>query len=201
MFLISTLAEHTRNLLGDSRASLIIAEAGEGDPLARARVTLVGRAEQLTAENNDTAKEIFLTAHPGAAYYADFNDFSFWRLNVEAVRYIGGYGRMSWVPIDEWRTSRPCPIAASSDRIIAHMNADHADTMVLYCDAFTKATETAVASMTAVDRYGFEMSVETEQGPRPIRLPFTKEVGTAKEVRIELVDLAKRARQQLGAQS
>jgi putative heme iron utilization protein len=198
VFLISTLAEHTHNLLGDKRASLLIAEPGEGDPLARSRVTLVGRAKQLPRGKEGTARELFLAAHPGAGYYVDFKDFSFWRLNVDAVRYIGGYGRMSWVPLDEWQAAGPCPISPHAARIIDHMNNDHADTMVLYCRAFTKATDTQSATMTGVDRYGFEMSVETAQGPRPIRLAFAQEVVSAKEVRTELVSLAKQAREQLG---
>src|SRR5438105_1482957 len=48
IFLISELAEHTRNLRADERASLLVAEPGSGDPLARGRVTLIGRARALS---------------------------------------------------------------------------------------------------------------------------------------------------------
>ena len=44
------------------------------------------------------------------------------------------------------------------------MNADHADAMVLYCKAFSKATEITSASMTGVDMYGFDMSAMTPKG-------------------------------------
>ena len=81
------------------------------------------------------------------------------------------------------------------------MNTDHLDTMVLYCKAFSKAVNAEEATMSSVDRYGFEMSVQTEQGPRPVRLAFSKQVNDAKEVRTELVALANSARQQLSIQS
>ncbi len=194
IFLVSTLAEHTKNLNGDPRGSLLVAEHGDGDPLARGRVTLIGTAEKLERDEDTSAREAYLAACPNAAYYVDFKDFSFWRMPVEAIRYIGGYGRMSWIEAAEWTAATPDPLVESAHGIKHHMNDDHADTMVLYCQKFSKATDTTAATMTGVDRYGFEMSAITGQGPRPIRLAFSKPVSTAKEVRAELVDLAKRAR-------
>jgi putative heme iron utilization protein len=198
VFFISELAEHTKNLRGDARASLLVAEGGEGDPLARGRVTLLGRCRKLGASGGDqereTAKQAYLAAHPNAGYYIDYADFAFWRLDVDAVRYIGGYGRMSWVEIADWRSAKPDPIAQYADGIIEHMNADHADALVAYCHAFTKATDTTRATMTSIDRYGFEMSAETSRGPRPIRLAFPQTIATADDARREMVAMVKRAR-------
>jgi putative heme iron utilization protein len=195
VFLISKLAEHTRNLVHDSRASLLIVEPGEGDPLARGRVTLLGPCARLEAEEEKAqARAAFLAAHKDAAYYFDFSDFGLFSLKVTAVRYIGGYGRMSWVGKDDWYQAAPDPLAPHAGPILAHMNADHADTMVLYCRTFSKASDTSAAVMTHVDRYGFEMSATTAAGPRPIRLGFSRAVSTPDEVRKELVALARRAR-------
>jgi len=195
-FLISELAEHTRNLRADERASFLFAEPGEGDPLARGRVTLVGPCRPVAGDGRDAVRGAFLAAHPGAAYYADFKDFAFWRLEVEAVRWIGGFGRMSWVTRDEWLAAVPDPLAPHAAAILAHMNDDHRDTMLLYTHAFTKARDATSASMTGVDRYGFEMSVDTPAGARPIRLGFAQTIATPDEARRELVALAKRARDQ-----
>ncbi len=195
VFLVSVMAEHTQNLLADPRCSLLVAEPGDGDPLARARATLVGTATRLERGPDAEAREAFLSAHPNASYYADFKDFAFWKMDVTAVRYIGGYGRMSWVEGESWTEASEDPIAAVADRIIDHMNEDHADTMALYCRAFTRATEAEEVRMTGVDRYGFEMSVKTAEGPRPIRLPFDEEVSSAHEIRKAMVALAERARQ------
>jgi putative heme iron utilization protein len=200
VFFISELAEHTKNLHGDPRASLLVAEGGEADPLANGRVTLLGTVRRLAdGPERDTAKDAYLTAHPNAAYYIDYADFALWRLAVTGIRYIGGYGRMSWVEPGDWREAEPDAIAPHARGIIDHMNADHSATMAEYCRALTKATDAGAATMTGVDRYGFEMSVETGKGPRPIRLPFSAPIATPDEARREMVALAKRARVVLAA--
>jgi len=193
VFLISQLAEHTKNLERDGRASLLVAESGAADPLANGRVTVLGPCAR-AGEDGGRARAAFFAAHPNARYYADFRDFAFWTLQVEHVRYIGGYGRMSWVEPADWHAATPDPLAPSAAGIMAHMNADHADAMVLYCKAFSRATDITAASMTAVDRYGFEMSATTREGPRPVRLPFGTPVSTPEEARAALIALAKDAR-------
>jgi putative heme iron utilization protein len=195
VFLISALAEHTRNLAADARASLLVAESVQSDPLANGRVTLLGRCAVVSdPAEADAVRQAFLAAHPNAAYYVDYGDFSWWRLAVESVRYIGGYGRMSWVTSDEWRSAEPDPLSEHAAAILAHMNADHAATMVDYARALTRAHDATAATMTGVDRYGFEMSVVTARGPRPVRLAFSQPISTPEDARAELVALAKTAR-------
>ena len=196
ILLISGLAEHTKNLEGDPRASLMVAETGAGDPLANGRVTMLGPCTRVEGDDG-RARAAFLAVHPNAAYYADFRDFAFWSLRVDAVRYIGGYGRMSWIARDEWRTATPDPLASSAAAMIEHMNADHADALVLYSKAFSKATDITSASMTGIDRYGFEMSALTKEGPRPVRLPFANSVETPEEARAALIAMLMEARRRL----
>lgn len=192
VFLVSTLASHTKNLLRDSRASLMAHEAEHPDPLANGRLTLLGRVAKL--DDPGGARDAYLAAHPGAAYYADFKDFAFWRLTVERLRYIGGYGRMSWVDVDAWRAAAADPLAAHVAGIVAHMNEDHADACVAYARAFTRAKDADAVEMTSIDRYGFELSVQTERGPRPARIAFTEEVTTPDGARKALVALVREAR-------
>ena len=194
IFLISALAEHTKNLNRCSKSSLLIAEGGEGNPLALGRVTLVGECMEIEDNERELVKEAFLSKHESASFYVDFKDFSFFRLKVEAIRYIGGFGRMSWIDEEMWVEAEPDPINPFSEDIIAHMNEDHSDALVLYCKTMSKAIDTEEAVMTSIDRYGFEMSAITGQGPRPIRLAFENEIETAEEARIELVKLVKQAR-------
>ena len=78
------------------------------------------------------------------------------------------------------------------------MNADHADALVLYCKAFSRATDVSSATMTGVDRYGFDMSAKTADGPRPVRVAFAAPVSTPEEVRATLVAMVKEARARLG---
>ena len=145
-------------------------------------------------EDRQRAREAFLASHPNSSYYVDFKDFHLWILEPHAIRYIGGYGRMSWIEAAAWASARPDPIAPYAEGILAHMNADHPDTIVAYCKSLTRATDTTAAVMSGVDRYGFDMSATTGSGPRPIRLAFSREVGTPDQVREEMVALARRAR-------
>ena len=105
---------------------------------------------------------------------------------------------MSWISKAEWQTAEPDPLGPSAAATIAHMNADHADAMVLYCKVFSKATEITAASMTAIDRYGFEMSAKTKEGPRPVRLAFAKPVSTPEEARAALIAMLQDAKHKLG---
>jgi putative heme iron utilization protein len=194
IFLLSGLAEHTQNLRADPRASLLLCESGNDTPLALGRVTLVGECAELAADEVAEPKAHYLKAAPEAAYYLDYGDFSFWRLTVRALRYIGGFGRMSWVSAEDWFAAEPDPLADHADGIIAHMNADHVEAMTLYCKAYSKAQSFSGIHMTGVDRYGFEMSVETAEGWRPIRLSFGNPVDTPESAREALVAMVKQAR-------
>jgi putative heme iron utilization protein len=197
VFLISRLAEHTRNLLGDPRASLLVHDSDSADPLANARVTLVGRAEQLPRASSSPAREAFLTAHPQSAYYADYDDFHFWSLRIEAVRYIGGYGRMSWVSAEDFRRAEPDPLAKSAAYILAHMNTDHQPALLLYARAFTQAFDAESATMTAIDRHGFEMTVKSARGIGPARIAFSEPLTSGDQARPTLVALVRAAEAKL----
>ena len=96
---VSTMAEHTRNAAADARACLIVTEPypDGSDPLAAGRVTLIGDLLEVGDAERPAVRDRYLSANPASAYYIDFGDFSFWRLEVRSVRYVGGYGRMSWV--------------------------------------------------------------------------------------------------------
>ena len=193
VLLISEMAEHTQNLRVDSRASLLAAENRSSDPLANGRVTLLGDCRPVEASDT-SAREVYLERLPNAAYYCDFADFNFWRLRVESIRYIGGYGRMSWVTGDAWHGAEPDPLASHADGIIEHMNEDHVDAMALLCRTFSKAKEAEQVTMSSVDRYGFEMSVVTAQGPRPVRLAFPAPVEEPDGARQALIALVREAR-------
>lgn len=194
VLLVSELAEHTRNLRGDARCSLMAAEDVREDPLANGRVTLLGSCRPVESADA-SASEAYLARFPNAAYYAGFRDFSFWRLQVDSVRYIGGYGRMSWVTAEDWAAARPDPLAPHAAAIVAHMNADHVEAMAALCRAFSRATEFELVLMTGIDRYGFEMSVATPAGRRPVRIAFPTPVATPDEARRSLIALVAEARQ------
>ena len=196
LFFVSTMAEHTQNALRDPRASLLLTEpVPEGaDPLASGRVTLLGLIAPVGDEDRDVARERYLAANPAASYYIDFGDFTFLRLAVDHIRYVGGYGRMSWVDAAAYAAAEPDPLADAAAGIIEHMNADHADSQVLFCHHFAGLTDTTSASMSAVDRYGFDMVAVSAEHRTPVRLAFAEECTTGDEVRKAMVAMVAEAR-------
>jgi hypothetical protein len=111
ILLLSQLAEHSQNLSHREEASLLLTSPPETgrSPLESGRVTLLGPCRRVEGADRDEARRIFLAAHPDAAQYVDFKDFAFYRLEPIALRYVGGFGRMSWVNIDEYRAAEPAP--------------------------------------------------------------------------------------------
>lgn len=196
LFFVSLMAEHTQNAERDPRASLLVAEAvaAGDDPLAAGRVTLIGDLARVSGEDVPSVRELYLAANPTAAYYIDFGDFAFYRLALRAVRYVGGYGRMSWVDAQAFAGAEADPLVGAAPGILAHMNADHADALVLICAAQGARPDTAEATMSAVDRYGFEVVATTAQGRSVVRLGFPQPVVTPEEVRASLVSMVRDAR-------
>src|SRR5271170_3841369 len=92
IFLISNMAMHTQNLRTDPRCSLFIGQAvADGDPLGTSRATMIGRAEPVDKHEATSVREIYLTRHENSRYWADFSDFSFFRLQPIDVYYVGGF--------------------------------------------------------------------------------------------------------------
>jgi putative heme iron utilization protein len=200
LFFVSMMAEHTQNALRDPRASLLVTEpVPEGaDPLASGRVTLLGLLTPVEADERDVARTRYLEANPAASYYIDFGDFTFLRLTVDHVRYVGGYGRMSWVDAPAYHLAEADPLVEAAAGIIEHMNADHAEAQVLFCRHFAGLEGTTAASMSAVDRYGFDMVAVSAEHRTPVRLAFPEECVTGDEVRGAMVAMVHEARAALG---
>jgi hypothetical protein len=105
LLLLSRLAEHTENLRVRAEASLLIAESAASadvDPLSLGRVTILGPCTRVPDEERAGVRATFLAHQPSAATYVDFADFAFYRLEPRALRFVGGFGRMSWVSAEEY---------------------------------------------------------------------------------------------------
>jgi len=194
IFLISNMAMHTQNLKKDGRASLFFEQAAaDGDPLGAARGTVVGDVTAVLGDELAGVREIYLARHENSRYWVDFADFGFFRLEPVDVYYVGGFGVMGWVAAEEYRTAAPDPLAEAAAGILAHMNADHVDSMILLAKqhAGLEATE---AAMTSVDRLGFTLRLKTAEGMKGARVNFTREVKTAGETRTVLVEMVKAAK-------
>lgn len=197
-FLISTMAMHTQNLLADPRASLLVTQPGwADDPLAGARVTLVGNAVRVSEDETATLRDAYLARHENARHWVDYDDFAFYRLDVVDAYWVGGFGEMGWVSADDYGAARPDPLADAAPGIIAHMNKDHADALVLYCRAFANLAADE-ATMTAVDRLGFRVRARIGDRMQGVRINFTREAHTTDATRVVLVEMLRDARARTG---
>lgn len=189
---LSDLAEHSRNLAADPRASIMVTEAGAGDPLAMGRASLVGEVRVLDGDEREAALERYRDAHPDA-FWAGFSDFKAYRLEVSAVRYVGGFGRMSWVDPAGYTAAEPDPLPPVAARIIEHMNDDHADSLVEFCRHLADRPDTVEARMVGVDRYGFAVLAHDAPGgdAKAVRIAFPERADTADEVRRAMVAMVR----------
>jgi heme iron utilization protein len=196
IFLISTMAMHTQNLQADPRASLLVTQPDtEGEPLGASRVTVVGNVLPVPNTELAEARKLYLERHANSRYWVDFEDFSFYRMDVIDVYYVGGFGVMGWVSASDYDRSQPDPLADSTAEIIQHMNADHKDALVLLARTFA-CIESTEATMTAVDRLGFHVRVKTPDGLRGARIAFLREASNPAETRKVLVEMVQQARSQ-----
>ena len=194
VFLISTMAMHTQNLQADPRSSLLVTQPdASGDPLGASRVTLVGNVLHVPEPEVAGARELYLARYANSRYWVDFEDFSFYRMEVVDIYYVGGFGVMGWVSAAEYRDALPDPLADSAAGIIQHMNADHGDALILLARGFA-GIESTEAAMTSVDRLGFHVRLKTPDGMRGARIAFLREAISPAEARHVLVEMTAQAR-------
>ncbi len=195
IFLISTMAMHTQNLRADSRASLLVTQPdASGDPLGASRVTVMGNVQTIPEPEVGQARSVYLQRYANSKYWVDFEDFSFYRMEVVDVYYVGGFGVMGWVSASEFAQAQPDPLADTAGDILQHMNADHKDALILLTRVVARI-ESQDAVMTAVDRLGFHVRLNTHDGIRGTRIAFLREVSNPAETRDVLVEMTQQARQ------
>ena len=196
--LLSSMAMHTQHLAADPRASLLVSEVAAPDGvLAAARVTLLGSVSPVERPSVEAVRADYLARHETARGWVDFDDFAFYRLDVVDCYFVGGFGAMGWVTAADYRSAAPDPLADAAPGILSHMNADHADALVLYCRAFA-GVEARAATMTAVDRLGFHVTAQGDAGRRGLRIPFSREVRSTGDARAVLVEMVRGARARIG---
>ncbi len=191
VFFVSSMAMHTQNLRQDRRASLLITQPDvSGDPLGAARLTLVGEVHEVPAEE---VRDLYLSRYENARLWQDYSDFSYHRLEIGGLYFIGGFGVMGWVTSEDYRDASPDPLAEAASAIIHHMNADHAEALRSIARHFA-GEQPDEAAMTAVDRLGFHLRLRTGERVHGRRVAFLREVRSSSDARTVLVEMARQAR-------
>ncbi|MBT5047041.1 MAG: HugZ family protein [Rhodospirillaceae bacterium] len=193
LLMISELAEHTQNILSEDRVSLLIdGTVGLENPLTGARVTLVGHA--VKCDQEDLAAR-YVARHPDAALYGGFADFALYRVTVERVHMVAGFGAIHWIEASDFRgDAGPADeLRAAEGEIITHMNDDHEDAVQLYATVLA-GHDCQGWTMTGLDPEGFDLRC----GGTVTRIDFEQPVGSAEEARAALVKLVHKARKDSG---
>ena len=195
ILLISDLAVHTRNILADSRVSLMLDERAPGDPLEGSRIMLVGKAEEAAESELELVRRRYLNAHPSSEAFVSFADFSFFRIRPAWTHLVAGFGRILDLKAEQFLTdiAGAAALVEAEPGIIDHMNADHRDTMNLYAIRLLGATA-GDWRCSGCDPEGIDM----QSGQTVLRLEFPERVTMPGEVRKMLVRLADEARQKDG---
>lgn len=189
IILVSRLSTHTANLERDGRASVLVAAAGKGDPLAHPRLTVLG--EFVRRDDDLRLPRRFLARHPKSALYAGFADFSFWRMNVVSAHLNGGFARAADLTAQDVLTDLAGAerLVDTEESAVEHMNADHADAVALYATKLLGAANGAWR-VTSLDPEGLDLAL----GDATLRLSFTQRITDGPGLRSILKELAERAR-------
>lgn len=190
VFYVSDIAQHARNLSVDNRLSITVFDAAErGDQNTQGRLTLTGNARFLV---DQSLGELYFQRFPDALSYRNAHDFKFWQMDVEHIRYIGGFGKIFWINPPEWLLPEVEWDANDALKMIQHMNEDHADACSLILRQrhaeFRDVKGPAVMSSVYPD--GFHLIADE----RSIFIPFETHCLTPGEVRKQLVKMTQAAR-------
>jgi heme iron utilization protein len=188
LLLLSKLATHTKNILADPRASLMLDERKAGDPLEGARVMLMGR---VAATGDANARARYLARHPEAEMFAGFPDFAIYRLDIERVHLVAGFGRIVDLAGRDILTdvSGAEALFEAEAGAVEHMNSDHADALELYATKLLGAPG-GPWRCTGCDPEGLDLRLDRVG----LRLPFPQRVNASGPLRAVLVELAQAAR-------
>jgi putative heme iron utilization protein len=189
---ISTIAEHTKNILADPRVSLTLATVDTANVQAKGRVTIVGNIE--VVEGDQEVEERYYSYFPKSRGYAAMHSFSFYRIVPKSIRFIGGFGAIHWIDENDFTEENPF-WGGKEKRIASHMNKDHRNDLILYCLHYKQieVTEKDIIQMVGVDSDGFDLLLNE----RKIRFNFAESITTAVEARESLVAMSKQAKTNL----
>jgi len=183
LILISNLAAHTQNIQHDAHVSLC---AHQDDVLAGSRVTIVGMATEM--DDDEAARNRYLTNFPDALAYASFGDFRLYRIEPEGGHFIGGFGDIRWFDRDAYIV-KPSALNEREADIVSHMNTDHVQALHDFCRHFHR-TEAQEVEMLTIDCDGFDVRADD----RVLRMEFVEPVADAGAARTQLVTMALEAR-------
>ncbi|CAK9136731.1 unnamed protein product [Ilex paraguariensis] len=194
---VSNLAVHTKDLLANSKCSVLVAK----DPEDRTDlvITVHGDAVAVSEKDREAIRTAYLARHPDA-FWVDFGDFQFMRIEPKVVRYVSGVatallgsGEFS---TEEFRSAKVDPIYQFSKPISSHMNKDHMeDTKLIVQHSISVPVN--FAYMLDVDSLGFNVKAGYQGSTFKLRVPFTRRAVDRKDVKTLIVEMLQAAKAQV----
>jgi putative heme iron utilization protein len=138
-------------------------------------------------------RKLYLARYENSKYWVDYEDFSFYRMDLVDVYYVGGFGVMGWISTADYESAQPDPLADAAADIMQHMNSDHNAELVLLARVFA-GVESQEVAITSIDRLGFHVRLKTREGVCGCRIAFVREVSNPSETRSVLVEMVRQAR-------
>ena len=127
LILISSLAEHCKNIRHDPRVSLISHNQSSPDIQMQGRATVMGRAHPVNDPQQSSAR--YVRHFPETAAYLEMSDFTFYRIQPVAIRYIGGVGRIHWVSMENYSLPQAEAYTRQEESLLNSINTHQQDTL------------------------------------------------------------------------
>jgi putative heme iron utilization protein len=193
LFFFSKMSTHTQDLLKDTRCSLTVASK-EFKGAADGRVNLMGECAPVTSDEElEEARQTYMKKHPGA-FWISFGDFTLFRMEVQNIRYVGGFARAGSVTGEQYADAKPDPVQAIQGRVSSHMNDDHRDATTAIVQNYV-GLDVEDAEITSLDSLG--MYVKVSRTPKAagqmqqfkIRVPWIRTIENPKDVKGVIVEM------------
>lgn len=188
IFSFSPLAIHTRNLLSDPRCTLVVQTPGWSG-LSNARVTIFGDVVPLPAEQQEWARKQYIAKHQQWASQ-QWGNFYYYRMqNISDIYFIGGFGTVAWVNVQQYEDLHPDKIAVDGgEQSLKELNAIFSKPLK---EILSTEAEVDDAALISIDSKGTDIRVRQGAQFNVQRLAFEADHG------VETLEEAKAALQKL----
>lgn len=193
---VSSLAVHTKDLLANPKCSLLVAK--DPDDRTDLVITVHGDAVSVAGEDKEAVRAAYLAKHPNA-FWVDFGDFQFLRIQPKVVRYVSGVATAllgsGEFHREEYSTAKVDPISQFSKPVASHMNKDHEEDTKLIVKQSTSIPVDS-AYILDLDRLGFNVKSSYLRKTYKLRIPFPRPAVDRKDVKTLIVEMLQAAKSQ-----
>ncbi|CAM9413723.1 unnamed protein product [Heterosigma akashiwo] len=204
VFLLSEQSMHTLNFKAQNSVSLFAqqpaAQEAKPHPATLPRVTITGSMEKITdMDELILLRPTFSVAHGYAEKLVESPVFAFYKLRPESIYYIGGFGvNAAWFVVllaDELESPFPRARRARACGRCQPPGAQHAEDLATLCSQFLGVKSPQEATVTNLDRLGFNVRVSSGKETDEFRIGFNplQQVFSVEDAKSEIVKLFQEA--------